>query len=114
MLNHFFHRALLQEFSVPVAVHAIIFVFTTVGVCAENLVSQWHSATLTESHFFHIPYFVLSFDAAKLRRVAYYTKFLGYTAHICDEWLICTHSLTLCLTGTSALILALRGVEGVA
>jgi hypothetical protein len=70
MLNHFFHRALLQEFSVPVAVHAIIFVFTTVGVCAENLVSQWHSATLTESHFFHIPYFVLSFDAARLVQAA--------------------------------------------
>jgi hypothetical protein len=70
MLNHFFHRALLQEFSVPVAVHAIIFVLTTVGVCAENLVSQWHSATLTESHFFHIPYFVLSFDAARLVQAA--------------------------------------------
>ena len=87
MLNHIFHRALLKEFSVPVAIHAIIFVLTTVGVCTEHLVSQWHSATLTEFHcFFHISYFVLSFDAAKVLIVANSAKYLGYSVLICDEW----------------------------
>ena len=32
MLNHLFHRAVLQEMSIPVAVHAIIFILTTVGI----------------------------------------------------------------------------------
>jgi hypothetical protein len=37
-------------------------------------------------HFFHISYFVLSFDAAKVLIVANSAKYLGYSALICDEW----------------------------
>jgi hypothetical protein len=78
MFDHLFHRAILQEFSILIAVHAIIFVLTTVGISAENIVSQRHTATLTEFHFFfHIYYFVLSFDVAKVLIVAIIAKFLG-------------------------------------
>ena len=44
--------------TVFIAVHAVIFVLTTVGIRAENIVSKWHSATLTKSHFFHISLFI--------------------------------------------------------
>jgi hypothetical protein len=86
MLNHFFHRAVLQELTILIAVHAIIFVLTTVGVCAEDIVSQRHAATLTKCYFFHFSYFVLSFDAAKLLIVADSAKLLGYSAQLCDGW----------------------------
>ena len=65
------HRAVLQELTVLIAVHAIIFVLASIGIDAENIVSQRHSATLTKFHFFfHISYYVYLFDAAKLRIIA--------------------------------------------
>ena len=57
MLNHLVHRAVLQEFSITIAIHAILFVLASIGICTENLVSQWHSATLTKFDFFHIIHF---------------------------------------------------------
>jgi hypothetical protein len=78
MFDHLFHRAILQEFSILIAVHAIIFVLTTVGISAENIVSQWHSATLTKfDFFFHIFILFYLLDAAKLRIDADTTKYLG-------------------------------------
>ena len=54
MLNHLLHRAVLQELTVLIAIHAILFVFASVGVGAEYLVVQRHAAALTKSHFvFH-------------------------------------------------------------
>ena len=51
---------------------------------------------------------------AKLHIIAETAKYLGYSIWFFDKWtLITAHSLTLSLSGTSALILALLGVEGV-
>jgi hypothetical protein len=87
MLNHFFHRTVLQELTVLIAVHTIIFVLASIGICAENIVSQWHAATLTEfNNFFHISYYVYLFDAAKIHIVAGSAKNLGYSAWFWDEW----------------------------
>jgi hypothetical protein len=37
MFDHLFHRAVLQELAIPVAVHAVIFVLTSVGIGAEDI-----------------------------------------------------------------------------
>jgi hypothetical protein len=37
MFDHLFHRAVLQELSIPVAVHAVIFILTTIGIRAEDI-----------------------------------------------------------------------------
>jgi hypothetical protein len=54
MFDHLFHRAVLQEFSIPVAVHAVIFVLTSIGIGAENIFCERHAATLTKSLFHNI------------------------------------------------------------
>ena len=79
MLNHLFHRAILQELAVLIAVHAVIFLLTPVGICAEDIICERHSATLTKSLFHkNLIYFDSNiFDAAKLLIVAVSTKLLG-------------------------------------
>jgi hypothetical protein len=59
MLNHLFHRAVLQELSIPVAVHTVIFILTSIGIRTEQLVSQRHATALTKFHLvIHIRYFL--------------------------------------------------------
>ena len=53
MLNHLLHRTILQELPVLIAVHAIIFVLTSVGIGAEDILCERHSAALAKS-LFHI------------------------------------------------------------
>jgi hypothetical protein len=51
MLNHLFHRTILQELTVLVAVHAVIFVLTSVGIGTEDFFCERHAATLTKFLF---------------------------------------------------------------
>jgi hypothetical protein len=75
MLNHLFHRTILQELAVLVAVHAVIFILTSVGVGAEHLICERHSAALTK-FLFHTIIFI-RFDAAKVYIFDEITKYLG-------------------------------------
>ena len=52
MLYHFVHGAFLQEFTITIAEHTIVFILATVGIGAQHMVVQRHAATLTEFHFF--------------------------------------------------------------
>ena len=85
MLNHLFHRTILQELSVLVAVHAVIFILRAVGIGPQHIFCERHAATLTKFLFHHILFNV--FDGAKIHRMPIPSKFLGYSAQICDEWL---------------------------
>ena len=78
MFDHLFHRAVLQELSIPVAVHTVIFVLTSVGIRAEDFLCERHSAALTK-FLFHTIIFI-RFDAAKVYIFDEITKFLGYSA----------------------------------
>ena len=54
MFDHLFHRAVLQEQAILVAVHAVIFVLTTVGIRAEDFFCERHSTALTKLLFHFI------------------------------------------------------------
>ncbi len=53
MLNHLVHRAVLQELAVLVAIDAIVLILTAVGIGAEQILGERHSAALTK-FLFHI------------------------------------------------------------
>jgi hypothetical protein len=57
MLNHLFHRTILQELAVLVAVHAVIFILRAVGIGAEDFICERHSAALAK-FLFHIVFIV--------------------------------------------------------
>jgi hypothetical protein len=78
MLNHLVHRTILQELAVLVAVHAIIFVLTSIGIRTENFLCERHTAALTKLLFHTIFLFVINgFDGAKIHRMNILSKFLG-------------------------------------
>ena len=54
MLNHLFHRTILQELAILVAVHAVIFVLTSVGIRSEDIIRERHSAALAKFLFHSI------------------------------------------------------------
>ena len=54
VVNHLFHSDILQELPVLVAIHAVILAQRAIDICAFVVVSQRHTATLTE-FYFHIP-----------------------------------------------------------
>jgi hypothetical protein len=54
MLNHLFHRTILQELAILVAVHAVIFVFRAIGIRTEDIFRERHSAALTKFLFHSI------------------------------------------------------------
>lgn len=54
-LYHLVHCAVVGKLAILITIHAVIFVFAAVGICAQNLLIQRHSAALTEFNFlFHI------------------------------------------------------------
>jgi hypothetical protein len=54
MFNHLFHRTILQELAVLVAVHAVIFILTSVGIRTEDIICERHSAALAKFLFHSI------------------------------------------------------------
>lgn len=51
VVYHLLHSYVLRELAVLIAVDAVILVGRSIRICAENLVCERHSATLTEFHF---------------------------------------------------------------
>jgi hypothetical protein len=51
MLYHLIHRAVLGELAILVAIDAIILIFASIGIGAEDFVSERHSAALTKLLF---------------------------------------------------------------
>ena len=50
--NHLIHGAVASEGSILIAVDAVIFVFASIGIGAENFLCERHPAALTELHSF--------------------------------------------------------------
>ena len=57
MFDHLFHRAVLQEFSILVAIHAVIFILAAVDIRAEDFLGERHSAALAKLLFHHLSIF---------------------------------------------------------
>jgi hypothetical protein len=47
-LYHLVHGAIISEGTILVAIHTVILVFASVGIGAENLLGERHSAALTK------------------------------------------------------------------
>lgn len=51
MVNHLLHSHILRELALLVAIDAVIFVWSAIGIRAENFICKRHAAALTEFHF---------------------------------------------------------------
>ena len=63
MLNHLFHRTVLQELAVLVAVHAVIFILTSIGIRTKHIICERHAAALTKL-LFHIIIFLYIYNSS--------------------------------------------------
>ncbi len=61
MLNHLVHRALLLELAILIAVDAVIFIFASIGIGAEDFLGERHSAALAEFLFHMFPLHIFTF-----------------------------------------------------